>query len=254
MFIWQASVAVSKLMDPPVVDSTERLKIDEIEPLLITICPLGQWKKKMIQEYGFDNLDFFIMGLDNDSTLNFIGWGSQHNLTFEELVSKVTIAISNPDLFIMRNGQKQEVNYEIRFYPKFGYCFELVNFTTKEEVYIAVSVQEFKEAQVYLTDRKLKTRNDIHIASHWGTEIILKPGLIHKFVVKLEQLSNKDPRNPDDCKEYYQDAYEKCVDNELQKVWKPLINCNPPWLSSKDQCDSEMNITQGTGNFLMKKN
>ena len=62
----------------------------------------------------------------------------------------------------------------------------------------------------------------------------------------VEQLSHLNPRNSDDCQEYYNDDYEKCVDEELQKVWKPLINCNPPWLSSKDQCVTVNNI-QETG-------
>ena len=65
-----------------------------------------------------------------------------------------------------------------------------------------------------------------------------------KYVVKVEQLSNFDPINPDDCEKYENDDYDKCVDDELQKIWKPLINCNPPWLSSEDQCDGVMNISQ----------
>jgi hypothetical protein len=35
------------------------------------------------------------------------------------------------------------------------------------------------------------------------------------------------------------------VDEEIEKVWIPLINCTPPWLSSKDQCDSlDFDITE----------
>ena len=210
----------------------------------------------MIQKYGYDDEDLFLLGLEgNEEAFKFIGWGSQHNLTFDELVRKVTKDTSNPEIIVERNDrtEAQEVNYEIRFYPKFGYCYDLVNFKTKGKVLIELSVQGFTEAKVYITDKKLKTRNDIHIASHWGTKIILQSGWIHEFVVEIEKLSNKDPRNPDDCKEYHHDAYEKCVDNELQKVWKPLINCNPPWLSSKDQCGSVMNITQETVESLWNK-
>jgi hypothetical protein len=206
----------------------------------------------MLEKYGYEDQDLLLLGLEgNEEAFKFIGWGSQHNLTFEELVRKVTKDISNPEIIVERNGQEaQKVEYEIRFYPQFGHCYDLVNFATKGEALIQLSVQELEEAHVYITDKKLRTRNDIHKASHWGTKIILHQGWIHEFVVEIEQLSNKDPRNPDDCKEYYHDAYEKCVENELQKVWKPLINCNPPWLSSKDQCHSVMNITQETEKAL----
>jgi hypothetical protein len=49
MFIWQASVAISNLMNPHVVDSTERLNIADLEPLLITICPTEQWNRTMLK-------------------------------------------------------------------------------------------------------------------------------------------------------------------------------------------------------------
>ena len=68
----------------------------------------------------------------------------------------------------------------------------------------------------------------------------------------MEQQSNFDPRNPYDCKEYEHGAYDECIDDELQKVWKPLINCNPPWLSSKDQCNDKTNVSKETGDSVRK--
>ena len=63
MFVWQAKVAIDKLVNPPVVDSTERLNMTDIEPLLITICPHGQWSYTKLKEFGYeDNFNLF-MGL-----------------------------------------------------------------------------------------------------------------------------------------------------------------------------------------------
>ena len=249
MFIYQVSEAIQKLMDPPVVDSTERLKITDIEPLLITICPLKQWNYTKLRQYGYLGQDYLLLR-------NF-SWGAQFNLTFEELVGKVTnFNLSNTRFFgETNNGQinkKLDYKYEIRFYPKYGFCFDLVNLTTIGHLEI-VHDHEYEEARVGITDKKLRTRNTVYAESHWGSKITLKQGWFHEFIVKVEQLSNFDPRNPDDCKEYVNDDYEKCIDDELQKVWKPLINCNPPWVSSKDQCDSVINITQETADSVWKK-
>ena len=245
MFIWQASVAVSKLMDPSVVDSTDRLNIDDIEPILITVCPLGQWNDTMLWQYGYGFEQYLLLGFEFNGNA-FVGWGAQHNLTFEELVGKVTnYNLSNVKFYGRRNKELLTINYEIRFYPKYGYCYDLANFTTSGKCIIRFH-GNFTEAQVYITDKKLRTRNTVFAESHWGSKIILKQGWSKEYIVKVEQLSNLDPRNPDDCKEYEKDDYEKCVDDDLQKVWKPLINCNPPWISSKDQCEGVMNISKET--------
>ena len=242
VFIYQVSEAIQKLMDPPVVDSTERLKIADIEPLLITICPLNQWNKTKLRQYGYLGEDHLL--------LRNLSWGAQLNLTFDELVGKVTnFNLSNTRFFGERS---KDFYYEIRFYPSHGYCFDFVNLTTIGLLEL-VHDHEYKQARVYITDKKLRTRNTVYAESQWGSKIILKQGWFHEFIVKVEQLSNFDPRNPDDCKEYVNDDYEKCIDDELQKVWKPLINCNPPWVSSKDQCNSVINLTQKTADYVWEK-
>jgi hypothetical protein len=247
MFIWQASVALSNLMDPPVVDSTERLNTADTDPLLITVCPLGQWNKTKLAQFGYKFEIDLLTGMNTYANKNvFIGWGAQQNLTFEELVEKLQNSKLVDSFWVAnRNGKTVVVNYESKFYSKFGYCYELVDFTTSGEVILEI-FHSYEEAQVYITDKKLRTRNDLHVASHWGSKVIFQRGWQHEYVVKIEKVSNFDPRNPDDCKVYNHDDFENCVDAELQKVFKPLINCNPPWLSSKDQCDSVMNVSLET--------
>ena len=70
MFLWQARIAVIQLMDPPVVDLTERLSIVDIEPLLITICPLEQRNYTELDQYGYGHEVFLLLGEDNSETLN----------------------------------------------------------------------------------------------------------------------------------------------------------------------------------------
>ena len=244
MFIWQASVAVGNLMDQPVVDLTERLSIADIDNLLISICPLDQWNATKLQQYGYNSEQSLLAGV-NSLDISVIAWGAQYNLTFAELVGRVSkFNLNEPDIRSLHNNIEEKVEYEIRFYPMHGYCYDLVNITTHGELRIDTKYPQYQEAAVYITDKKLRTKNTVFAESHKGSKIILQNGWEQEFVVKVEQLSNFDPRNPDDCKEYDHDAYEKCIDVELQKIWKPLFNCNPPWVSSKDQCDDVIDITQ----------
>ena len=53
MFIFQASVAIGKLINPPVIDSTQRLSITTIDAPLITICPLNQINYTKFNQFGY---------------------------------------------------------------------------------------------------------------------------------------------------------------------------------------------------------
>ena len=97
--------------------------------------------------------------------------------------------------------------------------------------------------EVFLTDKTLRTRSTVDEESHWGPSIQIQLGSHYDYRVKVETLSNFDPRNPDDCKEYNDADFENCVDEELQDLWKPVLGCNPPWLSSQDQCTRITNAT-----------
>ena len=256
MFIWQTSVAVGKLMNPPVVDSTVRLTMADIEPPLVTICHLEQWNNTKLQQYGYGDVIDLLQDFSYRSDApTLVGWGAKHNLTFEELVDKVTDFHPrdiHPDVNVAKDDDEiLEFTYELHFYPKYGYCFDISNFTAIGRIKIWISVYNIT-AYAFITDRKLRTRNNVFLESHFGSRIVMQEGF-QEYIVKTELVSTFDPKNPDDCKEYKNDDYEKCIDDELQKVWKPYINCNPPWLSPKDQCASVMNITKNfTDSFKNK--
>ena len=192
--------------------------------------------------------------LGNDAKNNITAWGSQYNMTFEEIVDEIVDFDKDyPKLkFKMDNGPWLKVDYERRFYPRHGRCFDFANYTITGDLAFNIVLSRINffstgpsspEAEVYLTDKKLRTRNTVHKQSHWGPRISIQHNEYHEYLVKVEQLSSFDPRKPDVCKEYTDGEFERCVDEELQDLWKPIIGCNPPWLSSQDQCNAILNIT-----------
>ena len=86
MFLYQSQVAIQKLVDPPVVDSTEILNVIDTEPPLMTICPLNQFNQTRISELGYENYFHLLTGYDSEKGI--ISWGTQHNLSFEELINE----------------------------------------------------------------------------------------------------------------------------------------------------------------------
>ena len=143
MFIWQASVAVGNLMDQPVVDLTERLSIADIDNLLISICPLEQWNATKLQQYGYNSEQSLLAGV-NSLDISVIALGAQYNLTFAKLVGRVSkFNLNEPDIRSLHNNIEENVEYEIRFYPMHGYCYDLVNITTHGELEIDTKYPQY---------------------------------------------------------------------------------------------------------------
>ena len=256
MFIYQTSVTVIKLTDPPVVDSTTTLNIADID-LLVTICPLGQWNVFKLNELGYKLPGSLMLGFD--ITEKFVGWGAQQNLTFDNLILKTqNYNLTNPQINMMNTVFTPiELAYEKNFYPKFGWCYDLTDLSNSGEKILGVEMGSddniVSQYRVFITDKSLRTRNTLHAKSHWGSSIDIHKFEWSKYVIKVEQLSYFDPRNPDNCKTFAYEEFDKCVDEEVKKVWKPLINCNPPWLTSEDQCNRMFNITTDNGNEIYEK-
>ena len=255
MFIYQTVVAIQKLTNPPVVDSTERYNIGDMDSLLITICPLNQWNVTKLNQFGYEDEYSLLAGLSRDSRL--LGWGAQHNLSFPELLERVNnFHLTDPVIsWIKQDYSHEEIAYNQKFYPKYGWCFDLINFPKESNIFMSIGLNSKEDqsikGEVFITDKNLKTRHTVHAASHWGSSINIEQGTENMYLIKLEKISNFDPRNPDDCRNYEDDDFIKCVDDAMELAWKPLFNCNPPWISSSNLCGSELDIKKEAINTVL---
>jgi hypothetical protein len=170
MFIYQTVVAIQNLTNPPVVDSTERFNIEDTDSLLITICPLNQWNSTKLNEFGYEDEYTLLAGFSRDSRL--LGWGAQHNLSFPELLEKVNnFHLTNPVIsWIKQDFSYGEILYELKFYPKYGWCYDLVDFPMEKYVFMLIRLNSKEgkniEGEAFITDKNLRTRHTVHAASH----------------------------------------------------------------------------------------
>jgi hypothetical protein len=146
----------------------------------------------------------------------------------------------------------EEILHEMKFYPKYGWCYDLVDFPMENNVFMIIRLNSKEgkkiDGEAVITDKNLRTRHTVHAATHWGSNINIEQGTENSFLIKVEKISNFDPRNPDDCRNYEVDDYMTCVDDAMEMTWKPLFNCNPPWISSYDQCSSEPKLAKEATN------
>ena len=190
MFSYQAMVAVNQFLNPPVVDSTETSTITDIEPPLITICPKGQFYTGDGKGLGYDDLNDLLIGKDTKN--NITAWGAQYNMTFEDLNEEINILDTDfPKLeFRMDDGPLMKADYEKRFYPSFGRCIDFSNYTITGNLELTIHIDTQSSygtngAEVFLTDKKLRTRSTIHKPSHWGPSILIREWYSYEYMVKL---------------------------------------------------------------------
>ena len=208
MFFYQAKIAVEKMIDPPVIDSTVILNIEDIQPPLITICPLNQWNETKLRKIGYYNKNYFLSGTyDYDHGL--ISWAPKPNMTYEQQIGDLLkYTEDNPGVFFRKkDGTSSIAKYEKRFYPKYGWCFDIENFTVVGG--IDLQIWQNLNAEVFLTDKNLRTRNLVETYTHWGPSVLMENNLKRKYLVTVELLSNKDPRKPNECVEYTDEEYDR---------------------------------------------
>ena len=85
VFMYQSMIALHKLFNPPIVETSEVLDINDIELPNIFIChkDLMDWNK--ITEYGYYSFQEMLLGFGNDM----FGFGAKNNASFWEMVDDV---------------------------------------------------------------------------------------------------------------------------------------------------------------------
>ena len=256
MFCYQAQIAIKKLMDPPVVDSTDMHDIENTKLPMITICAKNQWNRTALNNSGYQDVIEFLGGYDEDNMV--LAWGAQHNISFDELLEKV-LNTETINTYKLKDEEFEPIDFdfEYRFYPKFGWCVDVQNYALtltgdlKFDIEINQFIDIFKntyrlnyEADIFLTDHRLRTKNSVYLQSHWGSSIIIENGWDYGFVIKVEQLSNLNPKKPSDCQDYIDQEYEETIKEKLYELFWPQYNCIPPWVSKQDQCSGVIKTTE----------
>ena len=140
MFFYQAQIAVNNLTDPPIVDSTETFNIADVDTPLITVCPLNQFNMTKIKEFGYSNLESVLIGYSYKNKQ--IGWGVQFNLTFDEFIDKMLI-VQRYSFYIWPMNKNLNPRYERIFYPRYGWCIDVSNYSLNFKLYKKLLVFNF---------------------------------------------------------------------------------------------------------------
>ena len=247
-FAWQVINSLVKLHDPPVIDTTEIISIEDVNLPVITFCPHEEysWNKTALIKYGYHGDPGLLLAGISQDVDDVIGWGAQWDMTFKELVDNCT----NPEYRYINSSKEVKIweapyisgtaieihgfTVEGVFVPAHpGYCFNIEDYgVDRDTLSIEIQLRDFytnfmDNFDIYLTDKSLWTMTSPYLPSHWGPKISFKTN----YLIEVEQVSNYDPKNPGRCRDYNDNDYQNCMNDRLT-----FLDCNPPWYSTQNPC------------------
>ena len=230
MFVFQMNISLENLFNPPIIVSEKRLQLSEIKPPMITICPLNQVDETKLKRYGFLDYHEFLMG-NNMNPFNPTNFWK----VFEQILTY------DPSHLLLEVQHEYKLMYNMthfvrRFYPKFGYCWELADYVIREELRIYCYGTLNNTCILFLTDKFQRTKPALDLSSHRGTAIKVDESEDYTYFVEIVIKSFTKPLKPNYCKNYIENEFESCVDEAFKTL--PLIDyvCQPPWLTSHNAC------------------
>ena len=233
MFFYQLEVSLRNLYDPPIIRSTEKLKLNQIEPPMITICPLNQINETKLKEIGYPSYFDLLVGKDISLATD----------NFWEVIDKVITYSPSKDVDFKITYDEGKIISNMsdlvqRFYPKFGFCWEVSDYKIKDEMKIVGDkiLKKIEKVKIFLTDKLLCTMPALDLSNHRGNTIEMNSGKESTYFTEITKVSFFDPSHPERCKEYEATELEACVDNGLQNLTKKLFICQPPWLTNRNVC------------------
>ena len=234
MFCVQFRVAVEKLRIPPLIDITEEVTIDSADLPIITICPTNQYNLTALKMYGYTNRNLMLFGSAIFKSKPYYSWGGQVNKTYTEMLADLFPSVIINNDINPKITTKPKTIEEI-FVPKYGYCIKVTNYSKEDGVVIQVLIAE-NEFHVYITDRKQDSFPIFWFDSQHGELVTGLRGVEAWYDVEIRQKSRSNPNIKGLCEEYDTRTFADCVDDKVGEVMMPVLGCNPPYLSAKNQC------------------
>ena len=236
MFCYQTSKAINSYLNPPlVVVTTETELTDNLNPS-VYICPLNQYNRSKLSDYGYDEEFSIVAGSLTNSRVH--SWGAHTNLTFESLIRRV-IDVSNEEM---------KINYDADpvLFPKFGFCYQNTNLSLR-----GMSLFPIKyDLRILVTDPRTKTFFNVDMSSQVGDIIRVTKfpkSTMYSFYGEIEIL---EAAKTSRCESDPRYSFEKCVDDYIHTDFIAKLGCVPPIFSAFNQCSIIQEINSFTREYL----
>lgn len=235
MFCIQFKISIDKLLIPPLVDVSEEISIDTIDMPIITVCPTNQINSTKFQEYGYIKNELMLYGNARYNSITYMSWGAHLNKTFSQLLDDLfpNVLVSSDVNPKLTSGPKVIEKVHV---PKYGHCMSVSNYSDGHQLSITV-LQADNDFHIFVTDQKQHSTPVLWFESQHGELVKGTKGVEAWYDVEIRQRLRSNPNIKGVCEEYDSNTFADCVDDKVSEVMMPVLGCNPPYLSTINQCN-----------------
>lgn len=243
LFLYQLHTAIMLLLYPPIIVSSSKIDISDIDLPLITICATDQVERhKEAFTIGTEYLNSIrlIQGTfgRKGKRSNLTSWGDHLKKTFDEVLNLVY----DTDVNKMLNIRYDDVSKRFKgnltrvFIPAYGYCSEIEDYDPQEDIVIKLAPNFRKLVngfRVFISDTNFRSKFSLDYKSHRGevAEVTITNYAMYDIDVSIRSSCEVKPTME------FKDKFHTCVEDELQKQVTGTIGCIPPWMSKNNQCN-----------------
>ena len=103
-------------------------------------------------------------------------------MTFEELLNSTIDRSVLRKVLVLNQMERHEE--KIVFFPKYGFCLEVVKFVPEKELFIIFSSVD-RDLRIFITDRNYRSHFALNYNSHKGDPIVVTPRKEVRYAVEV---------------------------------------------------------------------
>ena len=247
---------------PTLTSSTRTIFTGENFPV-ITLCHYEQIDKRSLESNGFKNLYYYRTGEGDISYKNEthqkIGWNGNGSKSVFDVHMRIALLKSAMDC--PRNSsfwfEKKHKDFEKNLVEKKPLSFSLtralypnhkcckINLPDLEDVNIVKAIRiadaslnsevHFRSYKLYLSDQISDSPFTLAKNFNLGDDVTITKddiGMHKRYKIKVSQEHHVEGNPKYPCIKYLKHGkYGECLEKEMIKITKKLLNCTPPWIT-----------------------
>ena len=254
-FSLQMFHALTKFLSKPTMTSGSKESFARSQkPIMLAICKTGQLDAAVAASLGYASLNDYLTG--STSTASILSWNGMHaNVTANDVLASIF-----PD----NTSDIQVSGFEttgLKFLLPFGICSIVtklpIRFLQNGILKTRIDFKDEGEYMIYILDPASALNYQIPINQMTGDRprISVKAGKSTKkyysVQLKATAIMSGDEKSCDNYPNSHgHESFASCVDADNYKRIKPLLGCMMPWISTTDQCQGPIVLSQDHTDLL----
>ena len=262
IFAYQMIVAGTKYLSPGSTPSVETKDIQDAKLPDIYVCLKNIFNVKP-EETEFADLTKFIGGIHAKNGSIIVTWEGENDLPYENMTIRLYPKMNQFPITGQPNSNWIS-NLQTHFTAMDGFCYKIkinaTNIPPSQLFYLTfdgLNTTNADQIKIIIADTGRNPYYMLNTDSVNGDAIEQQQNLRKAFSINFEETHWLEESG--ECTNYGEGAdfktFADCLANEHEKIFKPILGCNVPWLSAprnSDICRGRVHLTPKASSSFRK--